>query len=143
MRLSKMMKRAQSGFTLIELMIVVAIIGILAAVAMPAYQNYTLKAKFSEIVSAVGSYKTSVELCNSDTGTVAGCDAGSNGVPAAITSGAGTYIATIAVDDGVITATANTAGGLNSQTYVLTPSLSGGALVWTASGGCKTAPALC
>ncbi|MFN3162162.1 MAG: prepilin-type N-terminal cleavage/methylation domain-containing protein [Pseudohongiellaceae bacterium] len=56
------MKKAQQGFTLIELMIVVAIIGILAAVALPAYQNYSNRAAFSELVLAVTPRKTAVEL---------------------------------------------------------------------------------
>ena len=56
------MKR-QSGFTLIELMIVVAIVAILAAIALPAYQNYTKKAKMTELVSATGGAKTAVEVC--------------------------------------------------------------------------------
>ena len=54
------MKRLQKGFTLIELMIVVAIIGILAAVALPAYQDYTIRAKMSEIVLAASGYKTTI-----------------------------------------------------------------------------------
>jgi len=54
------MKRVQQGFTLIELMIVVAIIGILAAVALPAYQDYTVKAKVSEVVLAASSCRTSI-----------------------------------------------------------------------------------
>ncbi|MGL4467874.1 MAG: prepilin-type N-terminal cleavage/methylation domain-containing protein, partial [Plesiomonas shigelloides] len=55
--------KKQSGFTLIELMIVVAIVAILAAVALPAYQTYTKKAKFTEVVSAVGPFKTAIEIC--------------------------------------------------------------------------------
>ncbi len=55
--------KKQSGFTLIELMIVVAIVAILAAVALPAYQNYTKKAKMTELVAATGAAKTAVEVC--------------------------------------------------------------------------------
>ena len=54
------MKRMQKGFTLIELMIVVAIIGILAAVALPAYQDYTVRAKVSELILAGSSYRTAI-----------------------------------------------------------------------------------
>lgn len=65
------MKR-QSGFTLIELMIVVAIVAILAAIALPAYQTYTLRAKFSEVIAAAGPAKTAMEVCvqSSDSTTV-------------------------------------------------------------------------
>jgi type IV pilus assembly protein PilA len=69
------MKR-QSGFTLIELMIVVAIVAILAAIALPAYQSYTKRAKFSEVIAATGSAKTAFEVCTQTTGT--GCDAAAN-----------------------------------------------------------------
>ena len=55
--------KKQSGFTLIELMIVVAIVAILAAIALPAYSNYTKKAKMTEVASATGSYKVQVEVC--------------------------------------------------------------------------------
>ena len=59
----KSQMKKQSGFTLIELMIVVAIVAILAAVALPAYQNYTNRAKFSEVIAAVSPAKTAIEIC--------------------------------------------------------------------------------
>ncbi|MHA7002423.1 pilin [Aeromonas schubertii] len=61
--------KKQTGFTLIELMIVVAIVAILAAIALPAYQNYTKKAKMTEVASATGKYKTSIEVCVQTKGT--------------------------------------------------------------------------
>ena len=70
------MKKSQNGFTLIELMIVVAIVGILAAVALPAYQNYSKKAKFSEVVAAGTAVKSAVEICYQTNG--AGTDANNN-----------------------------------------------------------------
>jgi type IV pilus assembly protein PilA len=143
------MKHAvQKGFTLIELMIVVAIIGILAAVALPAYQNYITKAKFSEVTVGTGGAKTAVELCAQDTADLALCDSGSQGIDAAQTTTSG-RIASLSVTDGVITATAVGASGaavdgLRGQTYILTPALAAGKVTWAVGGTCFTgSPQLC
>ncbi|SJZ44395.1 type IV pilus assembly protein PilA [Oceanospirillum multiglobuliferum] len=122
--------RKQKGFTLIELLIVVAIIGILAAVAVPRYQDYTLQAKLTELDSVADSYKTAVSICAQTTGGLTACGAGSNSVPAAITTGTYTTLDTLAVSaTGVITAKSVTIGGkVYTRTY--TPTLNASGIKW-------------
>ena len=113
----------QKGFTLIELMIVVAIIGILAAIALPVYQNYTKKAKFTETVNSTAAVKSAVEVCAQVNNALTNCTSNTNGIPADITG----KLTTLA---GVIVATnPDTALG----TYTLTPTLANGAVTWAAT----------
>ncbi|MEW6676869.1 MAG: prepilin-type N-terminal cleavage/methylation domain-containing protein [Pseudomonadota bacterium] len=138
----KQMRTGQSGFTLIELLIVVAIIGILAAIAVPAYQNYTKKAKFAEVVSLASGYKTAVEICAQTLGTLTGCDDNSNGIPDIASLG---YLDATgsSVASGVITLVSRNVDSTN-PTLILTPTVGATGTSWAKSGTCTTmAPSLC
>lgn len=138
------MKQVQKGFTLIELMIVVAIIGILAAIAVPAYSQYLRKAKFTEVTQGTAALKAAVELCAQDTGGIAACTAASNGIPADLGT-FGKYGNSLTVAGGLITATAINGLGLTGETYTLQAAydpLKGTS--WTVGGTCLTAtPPIC
>jgi type IV pilus assembly protein PilA len=139
--MKKLTHKKQNGFTLIELMIVVAIIGILAAVALPAYQNYTNRATFSELVLAATPLKTAIEVEFQTAGLTAltTLDQATSGIPATVAAGAGVHGSTVA--DGVITMTweVDTASALNTLTYIMTPTIGGGRLNWVATGTCVAA----
>jgi len=115
------MKKFQKGFTLIELMIVVAIIGILAAIAIPAYQDYTVRAKVSEAINFAAAAKSAVsESIISNAGTLPTDNA------AAGLSGAATIttaiVESVTVEDGVITvAVQGTNSTMDNQSLVFTP----------------------
>jgi len=125
----------QAGFTLIELMIVVAIVAILAAVALPAYQDYTKRAKYTELVNATTGVKTQVELCLLDLGSFATCNNNTTGPGYKIFAAADyatDVVATLTVASGAITAVPNAVNGLVAgDTYTLTPSTNtAGAVTW-------------
>jgi type IV pilus assembly protein PilA len=116
------MRKTQQGFTLIELMIVVAIIGILAAIALPAYQDYTVRAKMSEVILAGDTCKTSIVEA-SQTG-LASAPSAANSFGCESTSPVSQYVASVTTDTaGVITITAQNirTGDPNGKAVLLTP----------------------
>lgn len=127
------------GFTLIEMMIVIAIIAILVGIGMPSYKSYTRKAHYSEVVAAASPFKAGVEECFNTNGSLDGCDNGQNGVPPAIMASndaQGGMVDSVNVEKGVITVVPKDKYGITpNDTYVLTPDIYNDALTWNSSGG--------
>ncbi|WP_020207947.1 pilin [Gilvimarinus chinensis] len=124
--------KKQQGFTLIELMIVVAIIGILAAVALPAYQDYTIRSQVTEGMSLASAAKTAVAETYINRGTVP-ADRTAAGMSATPTDTNGQYVSQVDVNAGeiVITFGANVNSNINGNTLVLTPYESAdGSIAW-------------
>mgnify|MGYP003138437692 CR=1 FL=1 len=129
------MKQVQKGFTLIELMIVVAIIGILAAVAIPAYQDYTIRSQVSEGMSLAAGAKTAVAEFYNQTGAfpTANASAGLAGKASIV----GAYVTEVDASSGTITIKYGNDANSNitNDTLVLSATDSGGSLEWNCKPG--------
>lgn len=126
--MSTLKHKAMGGFTLMELLIAIAIVGILAAIAIPSYLTYVRKSQYTEIIQTADTYKTAVAACIQKLNTATGCNAGTNGIPTF--SGPVGNVNTVGVTNGVILVTPTASVFAATDTYTLTPTLTNGAVTW-------------
>ncbi len=131
-------KKNNLGFTLIELMIVIAIVGILASVAIPEYVKYTKRAKYSELILSTGKFKTTAEVAYNMGITLSEINSGESGVPPAITASTthSEVLDSLTVTEGVIKATASS--NYDSSVYQLEPTETAQGLTWSLNQSAST-----
>ena len=122
--------QSNQGFSLIELMIVVSIIGILAVIAIPSYQTYTQRARFAEVIASTEIYKTAVSLALQTGASLNELSNGVNGIPPIPKPTRN--VASIKVENGIITSTATDLA--SGATYILKPNSDGS--IWNINGTC-------
>lgn len=132
---------SQTGFTLIELMIVIVIIGILAAIALPTYQTYTKKARFTEVVLAATTVKTNINVCFQGRGNyiLSNCDSIAKVSIDAAAVTAPNNVNAISITPNTALVTAIGEASVDSATYTLLPTPNNSTLTWTTGGTCIAA----